>query len=142
MSRAVIDTNIFIRTIIKPLGSVAPIIVRIREGKFELIYSQWLLDELKEKLEARRIKDRYKLSDKQIQELIETITGFGKEVEPTRTVTVCRDVDDNHVIEAALEGNADYVVTGDNDLLSLKQFENIRFIQPKEFLEILDANAS
>ncbi len=58
MSRAVIDTNIFIRTIIKPLGSVAPIIVRVRKGKFELIYSQWLLSELKEKLEARRIKDR------------------------------------------------------------------------------------
>ncbi len=60
------------------------------------------------------------MSDKQIEELIETITDFGGEVEPTRTLNVCRDADDNRVIEAALEGNADYVVTGDDDLLSLK----------------------
>jgi predicted nucleic acid-binding protein len=50
-------------------------------------------------------------------------------------------VDDNKVIEAAVAGNANYVVTGDDDLLSLKQFGNIRFVQPKEFLEIIDAKA-
>ncbi len=142
MNRAVIDTNIFIRALIKPLGTVAPIVIRIKQGKFYLIYTTWLLSELREKLNERRIKGKYNLSDQEIENLFKLINQYGEEVMPTRLIDICRDADDNHVIEAAIAGEADFVVTGDNDLLSLKQFENIRFIQPKEFLEILDANAS
>jgi uncharacterized protein len=58
----------------------------------------------------------------------------------TRSVidTNCRDADDNHIIEAALAGNAEFVVTGDKDLLSLQQFEIVRFVTPHEFLAILN----
>lgn len=57
-------------------------------------------------------------------------------VQKTTTVTVCRDPKDNKILETALEGNAQYIVTGDPDLLVLKQFQGIRIVEPREFLEL------
>jgi len=62
----------------------------------------------------------------------------GERVEPVRQVRVCRDHDDNQIIEAALAGAALYVVSGDKDLLVLKQFESVGLIEPREFMQRLD----
>jgi uncharacterized protein len=110
----------------------------IRESHFRLIYSQWLLGELAEKLELRRIRVKHNISQIDINTFFAVLLAQGEQVEPERIVNVCRDADDNHVIEAALAGNAEFVVTGDEDLLVLKQFETVRFITPREFLAILD----
>ena len=138
MKQAVIDTNVLIRALINPLGAAAPVVVRLREGKYLLIYSEWLLNELQEKIVEPQIKVKYKLTDQAINDLLDLIERVGQKVNPTRTINVCRDADDNHVIEAAIEGEADYIVTYDKDLLDLKSFESVRMITPREFLEILD----
>jgi putative PIN family toxin of toxin-antitoxin system len=138
MTRAVVDTNILLRAIIKPLGTVAPVIVRFEQDRFRLIYSQWLLDEITEKLELPRIRLKYNISRKDIARFFDLLIEKGERVEPERVVNICRDADDNHVIEAALAGNAEFIVTGDDDLLSLRQFETIQFVTPREFLSILD----
>ena len=103
-----------------------------------MVYSQKLLDELIEKLELPRIKLKYGLSDQIIEDYLALLVTFGELVEPDRTVEVCRDPDDNHVIEVALAGDAEFVVTGDEDLLVLEQFESVRFVTPQEFLAVLD----
>jgi len=96
------------------------------------------LNELQEKIVEPQIKVKYKLTDQAINDLLDLIERVGQKVNPTRTIKVCRDADDNHVIEAAIEGEADYIVTYDKDLLDLKSFESVRMITPREFLEILD----
>ena len=53
---------------------------------------------------------------------------------PGRKVRICRDPNDDMLIEAALTGGANYVVTGDKDLLVLKAFETVRFVTPSAFL--------
>ena len=58
----------------------------------------------------------------------------GELVSPARRVKVCRDPKDDMVIEAALAGEAEYVVTGDEDLLTLRRFETVRFVTPRTFL--------
>jgi putative PIN family toxin of toxin-antitoxin system len=74
------------------------------------------------------------LGANEIEALIALIALRGIIVTPVRRITVCRDPDDNMFIEAALAGMAEYVVTGDKDLLTLKKFETVRFVTPRAFL--------
>lgn len=134
MMRAVIDTNILIRALIKPRGTVGPIISRLGKGDFILIYSAPMLDELIAKLALPRIHQKYRVEEFEIEALVALIGARGEFVEPTRTIRICRDPDDNMFIEAALAGNAKYIVTGDKDLLTLKKFETVRFVTPRTFL--------
>lgn len=55
---------------------------------------------------------------------------------PKEKVNVCRDPKDNMFLELSLSGNADYLVTGDKDLLEIKEFKGTKIIKPKEFLEM------
>jgi predicted nucleic acid-binding protein len=61
--RAVVDTNILIRAVIKPDGTVGPVLQRLVQGDYVLIYSRPLLVELLEKLELPRIKEKYAIAD-------------------------------------------------------------------------------
>lgn len=138
MRRAVVDTNILIRAVIMPRGTVGPVITRLRGGDYTLAYSQRLIDELLEKLALPRIREKYRLDDQDIDDVLALIALRGELVTPTRTVKVCRDPKDDMFIEAAWAGKAEVVVTGDKDLLTLKKFETVRFITPRAFLELLD----
>jgi putative PIN family toxin of toxin-antitoxin system len=55
----------------------------------------------------------------------------------TTTIQVCRDPDDNRILAAALDGDCSHLVTGDNDLLVLKQFNEISIVTPREFAELI-----
>ena len=135
--RAVIDTNILIRALIKPDGTVGPVLRKLVAGAYTIIYSEPLLKELLAKLVLPRIRDKYHINDDAVEALLEVIALRGKLVLPERTVHVCRDPNDDMVIETALAGNARYVVTGDQDLLVLKSFEAVRFVTPRVFLQHL-----
>ncbi|MEO7298711.1 MAG: putative toxin-antitoxin system toxin component, PIN family [Verrucomicrobiota bacterium] len=60
-------------------------------------------------------------------------------VEPHSLVKACRDVDDNQILAAALYAACLYLVTGDSDLLVLKQFESVNILNPREFGELFPA---
>ena len=57
-------------------------------------------------------------------------------VEITESVRVCRDPKDDKILEIAINGNADYIISGDNDLLELNPFRGISIISPAEFLRV------
>ena len=135
--RAVVDTNILIRALIKPQGTVAPVLRRLAAGDFTLIYSTPLLDELLAKLVLPRIRLKYRLSDEAIEHTLALIALRGELVQPSRAVHVCRDPQDNMLIEAALTGAARYIVTGDEDLLVLKKFESVQMVSARTFLNAL-----
>jgi putative PIN family toxin of toxin-antitoxin system len=134
MMRAVIDTNILIRAVIKPSGTVGPIIRRLHHGDYVLVYSQPMLTELAAKLALPRIRIKYDLDDAGVQDLLALIALRGERVKPTRQIKICRDPKDDMFIEAALAGEAPFIVTGDDDLLILKKFETVRFVTPRTFL--------
>jgi len=137
MIRAVVDTNIFIRAIIRPRGTVAPMLTRLQEGTCELIVSDPLLDELLAILTLPRIRDKYHLPEEDIQAVLAFITDHARIIHPKRTIRVCRDPKDDMFLEAAVEGKADFVITGDDDLLVLGSFEGIEIVGPRAFLEQL-----
>jgi uncharacterized protein len=134
MLRVVVDTNILIRALIKPRGTVGPILTQLAAGAYTVVYSQPLLDELVEKLALPRIRDKYGLDKQAIETTLALLALRGELVQPTRVVKVCRDPDDNALIEAALAGGTEYIVTGDEDLLVLKKFETVRIVTPRVFL--------
>jgi len=135
--RAVIDTNILIRALIKPRGTVGPVLTRLAVGEYTLVYSQPLLNELLAKLALPRIRQKYDIHDESIEKTMAVLALRGERVHPVRSVRVCRDPKDDMLIEAALAGAAEYVVTGDEDLLSMKKFETVRFVTPRTFLAAL-----
>jgi len=138
--RAVVDTNIFIRALIKPQGTVGPVLTHLRYGDYTLLYADLLLDELVAKLALPRIRDKYHLSDEDVQIVLSFILLHGEPVTPQRRIMACRDPKDDIVLEVAVTGRADFIVTGDNDLLVLHPFEGIPIIGPAEFLKALESS--
>ncbi len=138
MTRAIIDTNILIRALIKPQGTVGPVLTRLRDGDYTLLYDEPLLDELIAKLALPRIRDKYHLTDDDVETVLALILLRGEPVMPQRRITACRDPKDNIVLEVAVAGEADYIVTGDDDLLVLHPFEGIPIVGPAEFLKALE----
>ena len=134
MINAVVDTNILLRALIKPQGTVGQILQRLRDEDYRLIYSEPLLDELLAKVALRRIREQYGIADQTVEALLALIALRGELVKPEVTVRICRDPHDDMFIAAALAGRAEYVVTGDEDLLTLKRREGIRFVTPRQFL--------
>lgn len=137
MTRAVVDTNILIRALIKPRSTVGPVLTRLAEGEYVIVYSELILDELIAKLALPRIRAKYAIDDQTIETTVALLALRGELVHPTRSVKVCRDPKDDMLIEAALAGNAEYLVTGDEDLLVLKKYETVRMVTPRTFLAAL-----
>lgn len=138
MIRAVIDTSILIRAIIKPLGSVGPIITRLRDGDYQAVISLPLLEELVATLSLPRIRRKYHFTDDDIATVVALLLTRGLLVAPERRIEACRDPKDNIVLETAVAGGAQYIVTGDEDLLVLGSFEGIQILGPAEFLQALE----
>ena len=61
---------------------------------------------------------------------------------PSSTINICRDEDDNKFIECAVDCDADYIITGDKDLLVLEKYNDIEIITPKEFLDLYNCEIS
>ncbi len=138
MLRAVVDTNILIRALIKPRGTVGPILGRLAAKDYVILYSEPLLDELLAKLALPRLRVKYSLDDQVVQGTVALLALRGELVNPTRHVKVCRDPRDDMFLDAAVAGNAQYLVTGDEDLLVLKHFETVRIVSPRVFLAALE----
>jgi putative PIN family toxin of toxin-antitoxin system len=68
-----------------------------------------------------------------MKELFSLLDSYAIVVSPSQKVNVCRDGKDNFLLEVALEGEADYLVTGDEDLLVLDPFHNTKIVKPKDF---------
>ena len=136
--RAVIDTNILVRAVIKPSGTVGPVLLRLRQGSYTLLYAQSLLEELVDVLNRPRIREKYELTEQDIQTVVSLILLRGEAVTPTEQIAVCRDPKDNKFLDVAVAGEADVIVSGDQDLLVLHPFKGIPIIPSAQFLQMLD----
>ncbi|MFH1975721.1 MAG: putative toxin-antitoxin system toxin component, PIN family [Pseudomonadota bacterium] len=113
---AVIDTNVWISALLNPHGYLALLRASFEAGKFQAVISPPLLEELVDVLQRPRIKDKYRISPEDIEELVVLIEEKCKTVIIMGEMTICRDKDDNRVIETAVAGGAQYIVTRDDDL--------------------------
>jgi hypothetical protein len=140
MIRAVLDTNVLVSALLRPLGTPGAILRSLRNGGFTIIFSPELLDELTTVLQNPRIRTRYGID----RPALEAISGLfalrGEMTMISETVRICRDTDDDFLINTAIAGRADYLVSGDADLLILRKFRKIRIINPRKFLSVLETS--
>jgi len=114
--RAVIDTNIWVSALLNPFGFPARLRKSFEEGFFHPIISEPLIEELAEVLNRPRIKNKYGITEDDISELLILIEERSEHVLLSGDINICRDSDDNFVIETAIKGQAEYLVTRDDDI--------------------------
>jgi uncharacterized protein len=127
--RAVFDTNVLVAAFAAE-GMCSKILTRGRKRQFHLIACPIILQEfnrvLIKKFSATRDEARSAL--RIVSEAIHSV------VRPSHSLqSVCRDPDDDAILACALEARADYLVTGDVDLLELKVFRRIQIVTPRDF---------
>lgn len=138
MVRVVIDTNVFVSALISKTHSPPLHVYNVLKSKdFLLITSPALLEELSDVLHREEIIKLHKLSPEQIQAILVEIAETSYIVSGrTLLQVVIEDPDDDTFLAAAIEGHAEYIVTGDHHLLDLRTYKDIKIVTPKEFLTI------
>ncbi|GHU34803.1 hypothetical protein FACS1894172_15600 [Spirochaetia bacterium] len=132
--KVVIDSNIFVSSFFWK-GSPRKIVNRAIEGIDELYITQKILDEISEVVNRPKFntdKDGVKYYLKSIEEIANEL------ISNIKIQNGSRDVDNTIILECGITGNVDYIITGDDDLLVLKEFNRIKIITPKEYLEIVE----
>lgn len=131
--KAVIDTNIWISFLVGKL--LAGLDDYILDGLLEVVISYEQLEEITTVL--RRPKFRKHFSGDDIEEVLSLISKTAVIVEIHHTIKDCRDEKDNFILETAIVGKADYIVTGDKDLLVLNPYRGKQIIGFREFGDII-----
>ncbi|MBN1641867.1 MAG: putative toxin-antitoxin system toxin component, PIN family [Anaerolineae bacterium] len=137
--RAVVDTNILVRAVIRPGGAVGPVLLRLRQGDYVLLYAEPLLEELADVLDRPRLRDTYGVTDQDIETILGLILLRGEAVQVEERITACRDPRDDKFLEVAVAGKADAIVSADEDLLVLHPYAGIPILSPAAFLRMLEA---
>ena len=127
--RIVIDTN----NLISALGwegNSRDLLNKVIDKEYEFIISIKQLEELKNVLDY----PKFKFSEEQKRKFLEIIFKIVIVIKTKLKLNVCVDEKDNMFLECAVEGKADYLISGDGDLLRLKKFRNVKIVSVKEFL--------
>lgn len=135
--RVVVDTNVLVSGLFGIEDSPsAQILNAFHDQKIILVTSPAILKEVVDVINRDRIIKRTKMGQKEragfIDKLIERCDVTpGKKFQEV----VSRDITDDKFLSCAIEAQTDYIITGDEDLLELKEYEGIKIVTPREFIE-------
>ena len=130
MLKLVLDTNLYISGILYH-GIVKNIFDLVNEDKLYLLVSTDL------RLEVFRKFKEFTASTSSYKELALFFEDKGIKIVPNVKVSVCRDPEDNFILELAETARADYIVTRDKDLLDMKKWRSTSIVKPESLLPIL-----
>jgi len=140
--RVVIDTNLFISGIIAGQGLPSKLLQAWRDGIFILIISEILIGEMKTVLWRPRIQKEYKIGSAKITQMTDTLKSGAELVRPASAESLsvhCRDAKDDLLLATSIAGQADYLVTGDKDLLVLNGDTHLgksKIVTARKFLDL------
>jgi putative PIN family toxin of toxin-antitoxin system len=141
--RAVIDVNLLVRGILSQTGSSARLIQLLKQGRFVVVTSRTHLEELYRVLGYARLVRKYRLTRGHRQRIVVQLYKRGIWVELSGALSLCRDPNDDYLIEMALLGRSSYLVSEDKDLVNdanislfLSQ-RHIQLVRLNEFLAVL-----
>jgi len=129
--RVVFDTNIFLSAFI--FGGIPQLLFEMARSKqIQLLVSPSILAEF-----ASILKHKFQWDDEDISEALSTIGRCSELIKPAQRLKAVQDDADNRVLECAIEGKADYIVSGDKHLLALREFQKIPILRASDIIEKL-----
>ena len=137
MIKVVFDSNILVSATFWT-GDSFTVLNQADKGVIKNFLSKEIEEEYRRVITSEEIIEKQERLRLNMQEIVERVIITSMIVIPKRKITAVKDdPDDDKIIECAVEGKVDYIITQDNHLLKLKDFEGIRIVTPKEFLDIL-----
>ena len=134
INRYVIDTNILVSAVLIEGNPPDTGIRNIEDAGGRLVFSIETFEEFESVLMRPKF-DRYVFSEKR-REVLSLFASRGDFVLPDAIFTHCRDIKDNKFLDVAVAGGVDYLITGDKDLLVLKEIEGIPIMRMSDFLQL------
>jgi len=143
MIRAVVDTVVFVRGTLSRTGESAFIIRAFKQRLFLLLTSRQHMQEIFHTLGYPRLRRKYALSDQTRKKIVGQVAARGLMLSLSGALEICRDPDDNYLVEMALLGRANYLVTEDADLhddpaiVRFLSERGTRLVRAAEFAQVL-----
>ena len=131
--KVVFDTNIFISAFVIPGSKAEGAYLHCLKGHFTLYSSVAILTET-----VRKLREKFGWQEHKITHLLKAISKVATVIKTQPHLHLLDDDPDNRILECAAAAKADYIVTGDKHLLSLKHFQNISTVKLSNFLEDLE----
>jgi uncharacterized protein len=131
--RSVIDTNILVSSILIA-SSVSDRAFKKAKNSGIVLFSEETFEELQQVITRTKFDKYVSISIR--AEFIARLREESVQIEIIERITACRDSKDDKFLEVAVNGSADYIITGDQDLLVLHPFRDVAIISPAQFLEI------
>jgi len=134
--RVVLDTNIVVSALIAEKGASARIFEKILLREIKNYTSKEIIEELKEVFSRKEITKR--TDSKARNFILENYLKSSIKIQKITEINLVEHESDNKFIEIAVDAEADYIVSGDQHLLKLKKFMEIKIVTPREFLDYLE----
>ena len=135
--KVVLDTNIWLSGIFWD-GEASKIIEKAEKNEFEILISENILSEIVNVITRESKFQKHIINFKtSIEDILRTILSISTLIKTKSTLNIIKsDPKDNIILEAALDGKADYIISYDRDLLNMLEFREIKIVNPSEFLKI------
>lgn len=130
--RVVFNTNIYVSAFAIPGSHAAEAYLAAIRGRFDLFLSVPILTET-----ARVLQNQFDWSEDNARALVQAISHVATVVTNGSRLHVVRDKPDNRILECAVKAQADFIVTGDRQLLALRKYEGVKILRLAAFLTLL-----
>jgi putative PIN family toxin of toxin-antitoxin system len=134
MLRVVFDSNVYISALLFD-GPPRQVLALARKREVVLIASDAIINET-----AGRLRDKFSWPEHRVQQFVRQTSKLAELYNPKVKLTVVEDEPDNRILECAVAGKANLIISGDNHLLKLKVYENISIQKPKYLTYLMEKN--
>jgi uncharacterized protein len=137
MIRIVLDANQYVRALLKPHSNPSKIVRFVYVGDLTLLLSPAILDELQRVLAYPKIRKLHRHTPEEIERFLRKLDKIAVMTPGMLSVSaIVDDPSDNIYLACAVEGSADFIVSGDHHLTDLKTFRGIPIVNPATFLKL------
>jgi putative PIN family toxin of toxin-antitoxin system len=137
--RALPDTNQLVSSLLSTRGLQRQLIDAWRGRAFVLMLVPGQVEEVAEVLSRPKIAKKYRIAPGDRDAFLQLLSAEAVPLPHEPAPGVCRDPDDDYLLGCAAAGGADYLVTGDDDLLAVRQYRDVAIVDARTFLAVLSA---